>query len=180
MMKINSSLVVLASRCPTVPSPARGGGTGRGHHHTHAQANTPSPPLPRKRERGQAESASALCLAIVAAFAFTLASPARADGDAARGEAKFQECAACHTLQDGVNNVGPSLHGLFGRKAGTLADFRYSPAMKRSGITWTPQALDTFIADPQAAVPANRMPYAGLSDKAARDDLIAYLQKATQ
>jgi cytochrome c len=105
---------------------------------------------------------------------------ARADGDATRGEAKFGECAACHTLKQGENNVGPSLHGLFGRKAGMLADFRYSPAMKRSGITWTPQTLDTFITDPQAAVPANRMPYAGLADKGARDDLIAYLQKATQ
>jgi cytochrome c len=105
---------------------------------------------------------------------------AQAAGDAARGEAKFQECAACHKLEAGVNNVGPSLHGIIGRKAGAVADFRYSPAMKRSGITWTPETLDKFIADPQAMVPANRMPYAGLADPAARADLIAFLQKSAQ
>ena len=67
---------------------------------------------------------------------------------------------------------------MFGRKAGTLADFRYSPALKRSGITWTAQTLDAYLADPQKAVPANRMPYAGLADASDRADLIAYLQKA--
>ena len=67
---------------------------------------------------------------------------------------------------------------MFDRKAGELADFRYSPALKRSGITWTAQTLDTFIADPQAVVPANRMPYAGMPDAGARADLIAYMLKA--
>src|SRR5262249_55604104 len=86
---------------------------------------------------------------------------ALADGDAARGEQKFVDCAACHAVENGVNNIGPSLHGVFGRKAGDLADFRYSPALKRSGITWTAQTLDEFIADPQKIVPANRMPYGG-------------------
>ena len=66
------------------------------------------------------------------------------------------------------------------RKAGEREDFRYSPAMRRSGITWTPQSLDTFVADPQAAVPANRMPYGGMPDAGDRADLIAYLQKTFQ
>jgi len=109
-----------------------------------------------------------------------LVAPAHADGDAARGEQRFRECAACHSVAAGTNNVGPSLAGLFGRSAGSLADFRYSPAMRKSGITWTPQTLDEFIADPQKRVPANRMPYAGLTDAAARADLIAYLEKATK
>ena len=123
---------------------------------------------------------------VVAALAIALQSlaslngAARAEGDPARGEAKFQECAACHKLEAGVNNVGPSLHGVIGRKAGEIADFRYSPAIKRSGITWTPEAINKFITDPQAMVPANRMPYAGLADPAARADLIAYLQKASK
>ena len=104
----------------------------------------------------------------------------RADGDPVRGEARFQECAACHKLEAGANEVGPSLHGIFTRKAGELADFRFSPAMKRSGIVWTPETLEQYIADPQATVPANRMPYAGISNAADRADLIAYLQKATQ
>jgi cytochrome c len=105
---------------------------------------------------------------------------ARADGDAARGEAKFQDCAACHKLEAGANNVGPSLHGIFARKAGEIAEFRYSPAMKKSGIAWTPQTLEKFITEPQVMVPANRMPYAGMASAADRADLIAYLQKATQ
>ena len=65
-----------------------------------------------------------------------------------------------------MNEVGPSLYGVFDRKAGELADFRYSPALKRSGITWTAQTLDTFLADPQKVVPANRMPYAGMPTRA--------------
>jgi cytochrome c len=118
---------------------------------------------------------------IAAALAWVLLSGgAHAEGDAAKGEAKFQECAACHKLESGVNNVGPSLHGVIGRKAGELSDFRYSPAVKRSGVTWTPETLDVFITNPQAMIPANRMPYAGLADPAGRADLIAYLQKATK
>jgi cytochrome c len=105
---------------------------------------------------------------------------ARADGDAARGEKRFDGCVTCHSLKEGVNVVGPSLHAVFGRKAGSLDDFRYSPAMKRSGLTWTPQALATFIADPQKAVPNNRMPFAGMPEAADRDDLIAYLEKAVK
>jgi cytochrome c len=120
----------------------------------------------------------------VAASALTLllaaTGVARADGDAARGEKRFDECATCHSVKEGVNGVGPSLHGVLGRKAGSLDDLRYSPAMKRSGLTWTPQALATFIADPQKAVPNNRMPFAGMPEAADRDDLIAYLEKAAK
>jgi cytochrome c len=100
--------------------------------------------------------------------------------DASRGEQLFVECASCHTLEKGVHNVGPSLAGLFQRKAGSFDDYRYSPAMKRSNITWTAEELDKFIADPQMIVPANRMPYAGMTNAADRADLIAYLQKAAQ
>jgi cytochrome c len=105
---------------------------------------------------------------------------ARADGDATRGEKRFEECAACHSVERGVNNVGPSLAGIFTRKAGELPDFRYSPAMKRSGIAWSPETLDSFVGDPQKLVPANRMPYAGMADAGARADLIAYLREAAK
>jgi cytochrome c len=115
---------------------------------------------------------------LTAVATLATAGVALADGDAARGEKKFEECAACHKIAPGEDNVGPSLHGVFGRKAGTLADFRYSPALKRSGITWTAPTLDTFLADPQKVIPANRMPYAGLAEASDRADLIAYLQKA--
>jgi cytochrome c len=119
--------------------------------------------------------------AILALFTtLLLAGAARADGDAARGEAKFQDCAACHKLEAGANEVGPSLHGIFTRKAGELADFRFSPALKKSGIVWTPETLDKYLAEPQALVPGNRMPYAGMASAADRADLIAYLQNAAK
>jgi cytochrome c len=118
---------------------------------------------------------------VVAVAALAFATPAHAQqGDASRGEQKFVECAACHSVERGVNNVGPSLAGIFGRQSAALPDFRYSAAMRKANIAWTPQALDEFIADPQKRVPANRMPYAGLPDAAARADLIAYLEKATK
>jgi cytochrome c len=120
-------------------------------------------------------------LGVVCAFALVAAAgAARADGDAMRGEKKFEECATCHSLGQGQNGVGPSLRGLFGRKAAELADFRYSAPMKRSGITWTAKTLDEFIADPQKLVVGNRMPYAGLPDAGDRADLMAYLEKATK
>jgi cytochrome c2 len=114
------------------------------------------------------------------AFAAMLAacSAAGADGDPARGQKRFEECIACHATAPASSSVGPSLAGIIGRKAGELADFRYSPAIKRSGITWTPETLDAYIADPQKMVPGNRMPYAGLTDAGARADLIAYLMSA--
>jgi len=116
----------------------------------------------------------------VLAAVLIAAAPACADGDAARGEQRFVECAACHSVEQGVNNVGPTLAGIFGRRAGALAEFRYSAAMKKSGITWSAQTMDEFIADPQHVVPANRMPYAGLTEAGARADLIAFLQKAAK
>ena len=82
-------------------------------------------------------------------------------------------------IERGVHGIGPTLYAILGRKAGEIADYRYSPALRRSGITWTAEALDTFIADPLASVPANRMPYAGMPD-ADRADLIAYLQKVSK
>jgi cytochrome c len=112
--------------------------------------------------------------------AIGVAGTAWADGDAAKGEKKFEECASCHSTKSGDNGLGPSLHGLFDRKAGEVADFRYSPALKRSGVVWTAKTLDEFIADPQKMIPANRMPYAGMPNESDRADLAAYLQKATK
>ena len=76
--------------------------------------------------------------------------------------------------------MGPTLHGLFGRKS-AAEEFNYSPAMRRANITWTPELLDTYLADPQGGVfRANRMPFSGLPDPQARADLIAYLKQATK
>ena len=102
---------------------------------------------------------------------------AHAEGDAKRGEKMFEECRACHATERAGEGLGPDLHGLLGRRAGAQDNFRYSPAMKRSGITWNAQTLDSFISDPQKAVPANRMPYSGMAEAKDRADLILYLQE---
>jgi len=113
---------------------------------------------------------------IIAAVALFAAGNAAADGDVKRGQKMFDECVACHATERGAQNgVGPSLYGVIGRKAGEVADFRYSPAMKRSGISWNERELDAYIADPQKRVPANRMPYSGMPEARDRADLIAYL-----
>ena len=119
-------------------------------------------------------------LSLVCVSALLAAHVAHAQGDAKRGQKLYEDCIACHALERGSNNIGPSLNGLFGRKAGELGDFRYSPAMRRSGITWTAQTLDNFVADPQKVVPANRMPYSGMPDARDRADLIAYMLGASK
>ncbi len=80
--------------------------------------------------------------------------------------------------EPGATGVGPDLHGVIGRRAGALDSFRYSPALKKSGITWSRQTLDAYVADPQKAVPANRMPYGGMPEAKDRADLLDYLQQA--
>jgi cytochrome c len=118
-------------------------------------------------------------LPAVAAILILAAGRTYAQDDARHGEKLFEECRACHAVERGVEGpVGPDLHGVFGRQAGTLDNFRYSPAMKRSGIIWSAKTLDGYIADPQQAVPANRMPYAGMPSAKDRADLLRYMQQA--
>ena len=96
--------------------------------------------------------------------------------DVKNGKAVFEKCAACHSLEAGKNDIGPSLAGIFGRKAASLEDFRYSTAMKQSNVTWDEHTLDSFIEDPQAFIPGNRMPFDGLKEKSEREDLLAFLE----
>jgi cytochrome c len=104
-----------------------------------------------------------------------------ADGNAARGQRVFGACAACHSLQPEQNMTGPSLAGLWGRKAGTLPSFdRYSPALKSANLIWNDKTLDEWIADPQHLVPDNQMTFAGVKDGRQRADLLAFLKQATQ
>jgi cytochrome c2 len=114
---------------------------------------------------------------IIGAALVIAADAGSAQGDPKRGEKMFEECRACHTIEKGSNGVGPSLSGVFGRRAGELDDFRYSPAFKRANIRWTRQTMDAFLADPQKAVPANRMPYAGMPEAKDRADVIEYMLK---
>lgn len=104
-----------------------------------------------------------------------------AAGDPDKGKALFDQCAACHSLDGDQNDLGPTLHGLFGRPTASIDGFEYSGPMRRANTVWTPQTLDAFLADPQAPpFKGNRMPFSGLPDAADRRDLIAYLQQAAQ
>jgi cytochrome c len=84
-------------------------------------------------------------------------------------------CAACHTDEPGRNGVGPSLHAIIGRQAGSVPGFAYSPALKGSGIVWDEAEVDRFIENPAAFIPGTRMGYAGLKDPAKRAEVTAYL-----
>ena len=101
--------------------------------------------------------------------------------DPSNGERYFRACSGCHSLEPGRNLTGPSLAGLFGRKAGTAAGFRrYSDALKSADLIWSEEALDAWLADPKALIPGNLMTFPGIKDAQARRDLIAYLKTATQ
>lgn len=106
--------------------------------------------------------------------AFALAASQATAADAARGQALFQACAACHTEKP--DSLGPSLRGVFGRKSASLEDYRYSNPMKRANLVWDETNLREYIQDPQAKVKGNRMPYGGLTDGKDVDDIIAYLK----
>ncbi len=123
--------------------------------------------------------AASWTLAALAALIIAGAQISVRAADPERGKAAFEKCAACHGLADERDTDGPTLKALMGRKAGSLEDYRYSAAMKRSGVTWTPATLDTFIADPQGFIKGNRMPFAGITNPDERADLIAYLEQTT-
>lgn len=127
-------------------------------------------------------SGRAAILAGFAALAWA-AAPALGQhaGDPEKGEALFRKCVACHTVEEnGRNKAGPRLFGLFGRRAGTVADYKYSPALRDSTLVWTPETVDALFAKgPETVVPGSKMPLQTMSDPKDRADLIAFLQRAT-
>jgi cytochrome c len=86
-------------------------------------------------------------------------------------------CRTCHTLKEGDNRLGPSLHKIFGRKAGSLPNYGYSNAMKGADLVWDKATLDRFIANPDQMVSGNKMkPYGGLASAEERAKIIAFLE----
>lgn len=94
----------------------------------------------------------------------------------ASAPAAFGQCASCHSLQPGKHGIGPSLAGVYGTRAGDIAGYAFSPALKASGLKWDDATLDTWLAGPMQMVPGTKMTYAGMSDPAKRAELIAFLK----
>lgn len=128
-------------------------------------------------------SAGAACLIALGA------TNANADGDAIKGAKVFKKCKVCHSFEPGKNGQGPSLHGMFGRAAGTAEGFKFSKAMKESGIVWNDETLDAYIENPKVNIPKNKMAFPGIKARKnasdakkakkakQRADLIAYLKE---
>ena len=101
---------------------------------------------------------------------------AASDAAAAVPPAAFAQCKICHTTEPGKHLIGPSLAGVYGKPAASVAGYPYSAALKQAGLTWDDATLDRFIEVPMKAVPGTRMTYAGLKDPAARRELIAFMK----
>jgi cytochrome c len=106
---------------------------------------------------------------------------ASAAGSSAKGEEAFAVCSACHAVEAGAGaGPGPNLQGVMGRKAGSVAGFGFSDAMKSSGITWTEAELDAFLTNPTAKIPGSSMVAPKLADAAKRKAIIAYLAETAK
>lgn len=115
-------------------------------------------------------------LCALSAAAGSLPDRALAAGDAKRGADVFDsQCAECHSVRAGKNKKGPSLFGSVGRAAATVPDFVYSDALKQSGITWTPDKIQTYLAAPKKMVPGGKMKYDSEMTSADVADLLTYL-----
>lgn len=119
----------------------------------------------------------AACLAVIGVV---LAHPsgANAAGDAARGKKDFLKCAICHSAAPNTHKTGPSLTGVWGRKAGTVEGFsRYSDALMKSGVVWNDQTLDAWLQGPRQMIPGTTMTLAPIRDAVERQNIVAYLKQ---
>ncbi len=108
--------------------------------------------------------------------ALVLGAPSAMAGDPMAGKKVFKKCKACHSMKAGKKKVGPSLFGVIGRKAGTAKKFKYSKAMRNSGVTWDDASLDAFLKKPKKFMKGTRMSFRGLKKQAGRDNVIAYIK----
>lgn len=117
-------------------------------------------------------------LATMAALTGATALSAAPPANPVAGATVFKKCAICHNVDpSGRNGLGPNLRGVMNRKAGTLAGYAYSPAMKASGLVWNEKMLTRYLASPRQVVPGTKMTFAGLPNPQEQADVIAYLKQ---
>ena len=97
--------------------------------------------------------------------------------DPVNGKKVFKKCAACHSLQEGKNKIGPPLYNLLGRKAGSVEGYKYSKAMKNSDVVWDEESLDKFLIKPRKFIPKTKMSFRGIKKKSLRDALISFFKQ---
>jgi cytochrome c len=126
-----------------------------------------------------------LLVGALSAMAFMLPAPSalpqvsQGIEDLSGQQAFNNACRTCHMVKEGDNRLGPNLHKVVGRKAGSLPDYRFSSAMKEAGFVWDEEKLDRFMANPDEVVPGNSMkPYGGLASSDDRKQIIAYLAQS--
>lgn len=120
--------------------------------------------------------------ATIAILAFSSIGYANA-ADVSKGKRVFNKCKACHTLVAGKHRIGPSLAGVFGRKAGTVEKYKYSKAMKKAGnggLVWSEKTLSEYLIKPRTFIKGTKMTFAGLKKKSDIDNLMAFLKEATK
>ena len=169
-MKLTSSLavaaIVLLTACGGSDAPAN---------------DPPAEEAPPAKAPAEAAPAAAPAEAAVDAVSPFAALPAPYNtADYARGRRTWKLCQSCHiTAEGGGNLVGPNLHGLFGREAGTLEGFAYSPALQEADFIWTPDKVDHWLENPRTFLPGNRMTFAGVRKPDDRLAVVAYLMSET-
>lgn len=118
-----------------------------------------------------------------AAVVLTFPALAQGTGDVESGRRIFNQCRACHTTeQGGRSSVGPNLHGVFGRAAGTVPGFRYSDPMRErgaGGLVWNDETMRAYLASPRTFLPGGSMTFAGMRNEQQITDLLAFLHQAT-
>jgi cytochrome c len=116
-------------------------------------------------------------LTIIALGVAALAAAPALAADPENGAKVFKKCQTCHDIKAEKNKVGPHLVGIVGRPAGSVEGFKYSDAMKNSGVTWTEENIAIYVKDPKGFIKGNKMAFPGLKKDEEVADLIAFLQQ---
>ena len=114
---------------------------------------------------------------VIVIFSIAIAIDIANAANPVNGKKIFKKCVACHSLQEGKNKIGPSLYNLLDRKIGSVEGYKYSKAMKNSGVVWDEESLDKFLTKPRKFIPKTKMAFRGIKNKSLRDDLISFLKQ---